>query len=28
VVEIGGALVVLLLGLMLLGGALQGGLPS
>jgi ABC-type nickel/cobalt efflux system permease component RcnA len=28
VVEIGGALVVLLLGLTLLGGALEGGLPS
>jgi len=28
VVEIGGALVVLLLGLTLLGGALQGGLPA
>jgi nickel/cobalt exporter len=28
VVEIGGALVVLLLGLTLLGGALQGGLPG
>jgi ABC-type nickel/cobalt efflux system permease component RcnA len=28
VVEIGGALVVLLLGLTLLGGALQGGLPK
>jgi nickel/cobalt transporter (NicO) family protein len=28
VLEIGGALVVLLLGLTLLGGALEGGLPS
>ena len=28
VVEIGGAVVVLLLGLILLGGALQGGLPA
>lgn len=28
VVEIGGALIVLLLGLTLLGGALQGGLPA